>query len=222
MRRSDLCAPDLRRPVRAALALALVLAGGTAAAVAPTLASFERVLPLLPPSERMRLEQRLSTVRSWSDAERAAHAARVAAWDALPAATRAERRERYAAWRALPPEERARLVQARAAFATLEPAQREALRARFGALDGSLRRGWRLGPTLGADYARLQPLLAQVPEAEHAPLLRTLRAMTPLQRADLATLVQRTPPHERTALRRELVSTSAMQRDAWLYARLQR
>lgn len=214
MRRSDL---------RRAAVFAVVLAiGGVAYAAAPTLRSFERVLPLLPPAERTRLEQRVATVRGWSEAKRAAHAARVAAWAALPAATRAARRERYAAWRALPLDERTRLVQARAAFAALEPVQREALRARFDMLDGALRRGWRLGPTLGADYPRLQPLLAQVPETEHAPLLRTLRAMTPPQRADLAMLVQRTPPHERASLRRELISTAAAQRDGWLYERLQR
>lgn len=215
MRRSD------RRGGAAVLAgLALALAG--IATAAPTLVSFERVLPLLPPSERTRLEQRVATVRGWSAAERAAYAGRVAAWDALPAATRAARRERYAAWRALPVEERIRLVRARETFASLEPAQREALRARFDAIDGALRRGWWLGPTLGADYPRLQPLLAQVPEAEHASLLRTLRAMTAVQRADLAVLVQRTPPHERAELRRELVSTAAAHRDGWLHARLQR
>ena len=211
-----------RSELRRAAALLCALAIGGVAAAVPTLASFERVLPLLPPAERTRLEQRVATVRGWSESERAAHAARVAAWEALPAATRAARRERYAAWRALPLEERARLAHARATFVALEPAQREALRAQFDTLDGALRRGWRLGPALGADYPRLQPLLAQVPEPEHAPLLRTLRAMTPLQRADLAMLVQRTPPHERASLRRELVSTAAAQRDAWLYERLQR
>ncbi|GHA82499.1 DUF3106 domain-containing protein [Cognatilysobacter bugurensis] len=214
---------DRRRFGRAVGALlAVSLATAAIANAAPTLSSFKRVLPLLPPVERARLEQRVETLRRWSASERAAHAERVAAWEALPAATRAARRERYAAWQALPPDERALLTQARAAFGAIEPAQREALRARFDALDGTLHRGWRLGPTLGADYVRLQPLLAQVPEDEHAPLLRTLRAMTPLQRMDLAMLVQRTPPHERSGLRRELVSTSAAQRDAWLYARLQR
>lgn len=210
----------VRRARIATAALALAVAG--LATAAPLLRSFDRVLPLLPPAERARLEQRAATVRGWSAAERAAHLARVAAWDALPAATRAARRERYVAWRALPPDERARLAHARAAFAALAPAQREALQARFDALDGSVRRGWRLGPTLGADYDRLQPLLAQVPEAEHAPLLRTLRAMTSVQRSELARLVQRTPPQERAALRRELASTAAAQRDAWLYERLQR
>lgn len=207
---------------RRAVALVCVMALGGVAAAMPTLGSFERVLPLLAPAERTRLEQRVATVRGWSEAERVAHAARVAAWDALPAATRAARRERYAAWRALPLDERTRLVQARSAFAALEPVQREALRARFDTLDGAMRRGWRLGPALGADYPRLQPLLAQVPEPEHAPLLRTLRAMTPSQRTDLGVLVQRTPPQDRAALRRELVSTASAQRDGWLYERLQR
>jgi hypothetical protein len=100
--------------------------------------------------------------------------------------------------------------------------QRQALRERFDALDSSERRGWLLGPVLGADYPALQPLLAQVPEAEHAPLLAVLRAMSPGQRRDLAVLVQRTPPQERGSLRRELVSTAAGSRDQWLWSRLER
>ena len=97
-----------------------------------------------------------------------------------------------------------------------------ALRAQFDALDASARHGWRLGPSLGLDYPRLQPLLAQVPADEHEALLRTLRAMDPAQRDKLAVLVQRTPPQARAALRRELVSTSDANRAAWLLLRLER
>lgn len=205
------------------LAVAAVLATLAPAASTPrVLAGFDSVLPLLQPSERSRLQQRAETWRGWTAAERARHAARIAAWEALPAAERGEYRERYRAWQALPPAERTRIVQARQRFLTLDEAQRQALRARFDALDGSTRRGWRLGPALGADYPRLQPLLAQVPADEHEPLLRVLHAMAPRQRADLAVLVQRTPPSERAALRRELVSTAAASRDAWLWERLQR
>jgi hypothetical protein len=212
-------------PRGAMVVLACVAALATlapATATAPVLAGFETVLPLLQPAERSRLQQRAETWRRWTAAARARHAARVEAWDALPAAARGERRERYRAWQALPVDERARLVQARQRFLALDEARRQALRAGFDALDGSTRRGWRLGPSLGADYPRLQPLLAQVPADEHEPLLRVLRSMTPRQRADLAVLVQRTPPEERVALRREVVSTATANRDAWLWERLQR
>ncbi|MFC0676591.1 DUF3106 domain-containing protein [Lysobacter korlensis] len=213
----------MRRSSRGLLALCMLGAAVTAAfAAAPDLSDFERVLPLLQPAERSRLQQRALTWRQWSPHERAAHAARTAAWDALPAAERGERRERYLAWRALPTAERTRILHARDAFATLDPARREVLRAQFAALDGSERRGWRLGPSLGADYPALQPLLAQVPSDQHEPLLRVLRAMEPRQRIDLAALAQRTPPNEREALRRELLSTSAANREAWLQDRLMR
>jgi hypothetical protein len=217
MRRSS------RRRLLPVLALATLLAAVAPAGSTPqVLADFEKVLPLLQPPERSRLLQRADTWRGWTAAERARHAERLAAWEALPAAERGERRERYRAWQALPPAERARIARARRDFERLDESQRQALRARFDSLDGSLRRGWRLGPALGADYPALQPLLAQVPEAGHEPLLRVLRAMAPQQRADLAALVQRTPPQERDALRRELVSTAASNRDAWLWERLQR
>lgn len=212
-----------RAPGVLVLACAAALATlAAAASTPPVLAGFETVLPLLQPAERSRLQQRAETWRGWTASERARHAARVDAWEALPAAERGERRERYRAWQALPVRERTRLVQARQRYLALDEAQRQALRAAFDALDGSTRRGWRLGPSLGADYPRLQPLLAQVPADEHAPLLRVLRAMTPRQRTDLAVLVQRTPPQERAALRREIVSTAAANRDAWLWERLQR
>lgn len=214
----------MRRSSRVGMALALALAVVLVpvASTPRALAGFETVLPLLQPPERNRLRQRADTWRRWTAAERERHAARVAAWDAMPAARRGEYRERYRAWQALPLDERARIAQARQRFLALDEAQRQALRSGFDALDGSARRGWRLGPSLGADYPRLQPLLAQVPADEHEPLLRVLRAMARQQRADLAVLVQRTPPPERAALRRELVSTAAANRDAWLWERLQR
>ncbi|CAA9355504.1 MAG: hypothetical protein AVDCRST_MAG71-3047 [uncultured Lysobacter sp.] len=186
------------------------------------LSDFARTLPLLQPRERSRLVQRAEVWAGWSRAQRRAQQAGLAAWDALPAAERGERRERYLAWQALPIDERRRIDAAREVFAAFAPGQQQELRARFAAVDLGTARGWRLGPALGADYAALQPLLAQVPVDEHEALLRVLRAMTPPQRQDLAVLVQRTPPQERGALRRELVSTAASSRDAWLYERLQR
>ncbi|MCM2335587.1 MAG: hypothetical protein NDI66_02235, partial [Pseudomonas sp.] len=139
---------------------------------------------------------------------------------ALPAAERGDRREAYRAWRALSGPERDALAAAAARLAALGADEQAALRAQFDALDGAERRGWRLGPSLGADYAALQPLLAQVPPHEHQRLLRALRAMEPLQRRRLATLVQRTPPHERDRLRRELGTVSPIERDDWLQRRL--
>lgn len=204
--------------VAAGLALAL-LALGAAAAPPDWLA---RLSAVLPEPQRARLQQRWDIWRGWSPAEREAYARRAAAWDALPAAERAQRRERYAAWQALPAAERAQVRDAAARHAAMPPQLQQAWRARFEALDGSERRGWLLGPALGADYAALQPLLAQVPEPQHWPLLQALRALTPAQRAQLAVLAQRTPPHQRDALRRELLATPADRRGAWLAGRLQR
>lgn len=205
-----------------ALALAVAALAVPAQTAGPALAGFERVLPLLQPPDRERLQQRARLWQRWTAAERNAQIERIRAWDTLPAGERGERRERYLAWKALPPAERARLQAAHAAFVALPPPRQQALRARFDALDRSDMRGWRLGPDLGADYPTLQPLLAHVPADEHAPLLRALRSTTPQQRADLAALVQRTPPQERDVLRRELASTAASNRDDWLYERLQR
>ncbi|MFD0738773.1 DUF3106 domain-containing protein [Lysobacter koreensis] len=216
MRRAD------RRTTALAGAALLALAQLSATAAPPLPAEFDTVLPLLQPARRGQLQQRAATWASWTAAERARFAERAADWDATPAAQRGARRERYLAWQALPAAERTRVTLAVAAHAALPAAQQQALRAQFDALDGSTRRGWLLGPALGADYPALQPLLAQVPPGEHAPLLRALRAMTPQQRADLAMLVQRTPPHERATLRRELQSTSAANREAWLWQRLDR
>lgn len=186
------------------------------------LVDFGEVLPRLPPPVRTQLQQHAALWSHWSPAQRQAFAARAAAWDALPRAQRIARRERYAAWQALDAEQHRRLRAAAARFADLPAERQQALREEFAGLDRSLRRGWLLGPELGADYAGLQPLLAQVPPAEHEALLRVLRAMTQGQRDDLIVLVRRTPPQERAGLRRELVSTAAANRDEWLWSRLQR
>lgn len=183
---------------------------------------FAAILPQLQPGQRAQLLERGRQWRSWSPAQRAAFRERVAAWDALPAAERNQRRAQYHAWQALAPDVRAQLQSVARRHARLPAAERQALRRQFDALDGSQRRGWLLGPSLGADYAALQPLLAQLPADQHAPMLQTLRAMTPIQRGELAVLVQRTAPQEREALRRELVSTAAAQRQQWLWERLDR
>lgn len=211
------------RPDRAAL-LALVLVGGLAAALAHARlpADFGPVVALLQPAQRERLLAQAALWAGWTRPQREAFARRAAAWEARPLFERRERREAWRAWEQLAPRERMRLREEAARVARLSPAEHEALRAGFDALDASSQRGWMLGPALGADYLRLQPLLAQVPPDEHAALLRTLRLMTPLQRADLAVLVQRTPPTARERLRRELVSTSDANRQAWLQLALER
>jgi hypothetical protein len=53
-------------------------------------------------------------------------------------------------------------------------------------------------------------------------LLAVLHAMTSTERAELGRLAQRTSPQQRDALRRALLSTSAINRDAWLQNELDR
>lgn len=222
--------------VAALTATGLLLAASLQVAVAPAqqspalqsqeqggaLADFATVLPRLPVPVRERLQQRAATWARWRPDEREAFIRRAATWDALPRSERIARREGYAAWRALSPPQRERLREAATRFQALPAERRQALRAEFAALDRSLQRGWLLGPELGADYAGLQPLLAQVPPAEHAALLETLRSMSGREREQLAVLVHRTPPQARATLRRELVSTAAANRREWLRSRLER
>ena len=151
---------------------------------------------------------------------RAAFADRMVAWDRLPPLERARRRAEYADWLALDPATRSRLQQAAATLATLPPAQQQALLTRFGQLDQSEQAGWRLGPDIGADFARLQPLLAYMPQAEIAPMRAVLRQLTAPQRADLAVLAQRTPPQDRDALRQALIAADPAGRGQWLQERL--
>ena len=142
------------------------------------------------------------------------------AWRALPEALRREQREAWQAWQALPEDERARMRAAREAWRALPVAEQQALRARFDALDAGLRRGWLLGPTLGADWPRLHALFAQVPPDEREVLLAALRALPAQARADLGVLAQRTPPDARDALRRELLAQPAADRATWLRRRV--
>ncbi len=212
----------MRRTERVAALVAGVLAVASVLAAPTVLDDYARILPQLQPLQRTQLRQRAITWSGWTVAERADFSARVAAWDALRPSERGERRERYQAWQTLPPEERAMVRAAMRRHATLPLEEQLVLRAQFDALDRSHRRGWLLGPSLGADYPALQPLLAQVAATDHEAMMRVLRAMTPQQRIDLATLVQRTPPQERDALRRALVSTSAANRQQWLWLQLER
>lgn len=216
--------PDLRPCLRAVppWLLCLCLGLGLAHAAPPVLDAFGDSVAKLPPAQRAQLRAQAARWEAWSEGEREAFRQRAAAWAALPPAERARRREQHLAWQRLSADEQVQLRTVAGRWQQLAPAQQQAWRTRFEALDRSEQRGWLLGPTLGADYARLQPLLAQVPAGEQVPLLQVLRALTPGQRADLAVLVQRTPPQERPLLRRELLSTAAGQRQAWLWQRLDR
>ncbi|MBF6023021.1 DUF3106 domain-containing protein [Lysobacter niastensis] len=209
------------RWARLAALMACLVAGPGLAATA-VLGDFADILPNLPAEARVLLQQRAAQWMNWSAGERDAFAVRLKDWEALPAADRGGQRERYAAWRALTPAERTDVQAAMQRYAALPSDEQQALHREFEALDRSQQRGWLLGPLLGADYAVLQPLLAQLPPEEHRAMLQVLRTMAPQQRADLSVLVRRTPPHERAQLRRELQATAPINRDDWLRTRLAR
>ncbi len=202
------------------LALALLLpagAGAGAQSLPPGLLEKARTLPAPTGAE---LQRHAATLAAMTPAQREAFARRVAEWDAQVPALQREQREAWQAWQALPDGERGRLRAAAAAYATLPPDRQQDLRAQYDALDGSERRGWLLGPVLGADYPKLHALVSQVPPGQREALLAALRALSPEARADLAVLAQRTPPHERDALRTELLAQPVQERDAWLRERL--
>ena len=201
---------------------AMLLAVVAATAIAALPSTLQQQLSKLPVPLQQQLHAREAKLQALAPEQREALRQRLAAWDALPMAERRERREHWQAWQSLPPQQQWQLRAAATAFAALPPQHQQALRASFAQLDGSERRGWMLGPTLGADYGRLQPLLMQVPAAQREPLLAVLRAMTPAELDDLAILAQRTAPPQRDALRRDLISTSAANRAAWLRVRLDR
>lgn len=202
----------------AGLAAVLSMAGLAQAVPAGLRTALERV----PPTQRTQIRDNAAQLAAMDATQRAALQRRLAAWQALPAPERRELRMRWQAWQALPDTERETIRTAATAYAALPDAERLALRARFDALDGSDRHGWLLGSTLGVDYPRLQPLLAQVPADERLGLLRVLRSMDATQRLDLSVLAQRTPPSQRAALRRELLQVAPASRRAWLQARLDR
>ena len=211
MRRTD-------RILACALPLLLLVIAAQVMALPPTL---ERLLPTLSPAQREAVIARDAAWRALRPAQQQALQQRMARWHGLPRAVQAERREQWQAWRALPREQQARLRSAATAFAALPEGERRLWHERYIALDRSEQRGWMLGPTLGADYMRLQPLLAQVPAAQREPLLALLRTMTPAERSDLAVLAQRVAPQQRDVLRRGLLATNAGNRAAWLQLRLE-
>ena len=200
---------------RAILAAVLIVATGLlpASALPPEL---EQALSRLPADVQARLRDNGQRWDGWTEDQRRDFGQRAAQWGELSDAQRGERRERYQAWQALSADERVQLQAAAARYAALPVEQQQVLRAQFDELDRSERRGWLLGPALGADYPALQPLLAQLPQAQHAAMLSALRALTPAQRKELAVLVQRTAPQDRERLRSGLLGVPAAQRGAWL------
>lgn len=165
------------------------------------------------------LQQRRWRLEALPAAQRAAFVQRMALWDALPRMEREDRRARYAAWRELDELQRMRVLTAGEELRALPDEQQAALRSRFDALDDMQRRGWRLGPTLGADYSRLQPLFGFVAEDERDAAISLLRQLDAEQRNDLAVLAQRIPPQERAAFRKALLAVPTPARGAWLRAR---
>lgn len=209
--------PRLELRVACLLACCLIACGGIAQAVPPVL---QDIVQRLPEPERAQLLERQQRLDALSTPQRDALLARVVAWDALPDAERDRRREAWQAWRALPDAERARMHEARAAYEALPLERRQALRQQFDALDANLRRGWLLGPAIGADWPRLHALLAQAPPSEHASLLSALRGLSTQGRNDLGVLAQRTAPEDRDALRQALLAQPVAARDGWLRRRV--
>lgn len=213
----------MRRKPAPAIVAALLLALWLGAVAAQTLPeALQDRIGRLPAAQRERLQRRAATLAAMSPTQRQQFERRIADWQALAPEERRKLRERWQAWQALPDEERIRLQAAALAFSALPVQEQLDHRARFAQLDESQRRGWLLGPVLGADWGSLQPLLMQVPEAQREALLETLRALGPQQRADLGVLAQRTPPQDRDRLRRELLDTPAARRGAWLLEQLER
>ena len=142
-------------------------------------------------------------------------------WDALPARARGSQRGAWQAWRALPAVERVRLRAIAARWQLLAGEERLALRARFDALPADARHGWWLGPELGRHWPRVAPLFAFAPEGERNALLVLLRAADTEDIDALERLAQITPPEERDALRLDLLRVPAVERRAWMLAKVQ-
>jgi hypothetical protein len=183
-------------------------------------ATAEAAIARLPAALQPDLRRQAQAWFAWTPTQRAAFVQHAVEWGKHDPAERARLREAYAAWQRLDAVAVVAIVAAAMHFNTLSPIDQSRLQAQFELQDAIAQRGWLLGPAIGADYPRLQPLLAQLPEAQHAPMLRALRRMTAGERADLAVLAQRVPPQGREELVRMLLSTSDDNRAAWLHARL--
>lgn len=187
--------------IGAGAASLLLVAWAVATPVLPNLEEAGKAWQSLPVTEQARLQTR------------------VEAWDALPLQQRRQERGRYEAWLALDADERAHLRQVAQQFAALPPDEQTRLRTQFEHLDVMAQRGWGLGPELGADWPRLQPLFAYVPAAQRGPVRVALTQLDAAARDDLAALAQRLPPQSRDGFRREFLKVAPAQRAAWLRQR---
>lgn len=170
----------------------------------------------LPPAQARLLAVRHALLQAMPPGDLAALRERHARWDALDLTEQRAARDAWHAWGRLPGADRARMRAAAAAYAALPGEQRDELADAFAALDEMERRGWMLGPEVGADWPVLHPLFALVPPDQQEELLAVLMSMDAVERADLGVVAQRTPPGERDALRAALLTTPAENRPAWL------
>lgn len=165
------------------------------------------------------LQNSLQAWQSLPFADQQVLQSKVQAWQGLPPAQRQQQRGSYQAWRALDEAERARLRAAAQQYAALPATEQARLRVVFEHQDLMWQQGWRLGPDLGADWPRLQPLFGFVPPEQRAALLVALKQTDASQRDDLAALAQRISPQSREGFRREWLKQPAAQRGAWLQRR---
>lgn len=143
-------------------------------------------------------------------------------WHRLTPAQQRQARANYAAFKALDADSRRRIGNAAAAWSQLPADRQRNLLAKYQAQDRMVRDGWRLGPELGADYSKLQPLVGYVPASQREAMLALLRQLDAEQRAHLVLISQRTPPQDREALRNELLALPASARSQWLQRNVNR
>lgn len=136
---------------------------------------------------------------------------------ALEPAQLRELRSRQAQWQALPEAERTRIREAAQRLAALPPEQQQSVRATFAAQDTRFREGWRLGPTLGAQFPKLEGLFGYLPSDQRETALATLRQLSAGQLAQLTLIAQRTPPQERDTVRAAFLALGPAERDRWLH-----
>ena len=179
------------------------------AAADPALPATAPEAPVTPPATRAPIM------------DSAAAAARLQAWEALPARERGRQRGAWAAWRALPPAERGVLRAVAGRWKALPAPEQLALRSRFDALSHDERHGGWLGPRLGHEWPRVAPLFGFVPEAQRTQLLQVLREASGEDIDALERLAQTTPPEAREAVRFALLQVPAAQRRAWVLEQLQ-
>lgn len=209
--------PAHRKRLRAWLLASTILLAATALAQSNIT---QAVLERLPPTQRSLLLAQQQRWQALPAAQQQALRQRHAQWQALPLQQRQQLRDAWQARQQLTAFEQQSMREAAVQRATLAPDEQAAWRAQFDALNSSEQHGWLLGPELGRDWPRLQPLFAQVPPEQREPLLVVLRQLDRQQRQGLGVIAQRTPPQARDELRQELLQTAPAQRAQWLRMRL--